>query len=731
MNEGPDRRPGVPDEDVTAFYIPSLAQQQRSLNARVLKQGDTFVVFDSYGDAQAAGPAAEGLFHEDTRYLSALALVFEGERPLLLSSRVTRDNITLVIDLANPDLYHGDRLVLSRDKVHLLRTKVLDDGACFECIDIRSFADHPVGFMLSCRFAADFADMFEVRGQHRLARGEIMAPHLGATTAILGYRGLDGVERRTHIEFQPAPAALGPNEARFAIHLTPYAATRITLAVRCERGGAIAMRVPDLAAAITAADARMRSLHDESARLHGSNTAFNAWIERAEADLDMLVTDLPTGPYPYAGIPWFNTAFGRDGIITALETLWAMPQVARGALAFLAANQAREVDPAHDAEPGKILHETRKGEMAALGEVPFGRYYGSVDATPLFVVLAAAYHARTGDVEFIRCIWPAITAALEWLDTYGDRDRDGFVEYERRAEDGLANQGWKDSGDSIFHADGELAMGPIALVEVQAYAYAAWAGAAALATALGHAREQTRYAERATRLQAQFEQAFWCEEIGTYALALDGAKRACRVRSSNAGHALFAGIATAAHAARTAATLMADDHFSGWGIRTVARGEPRFNPMSYHNGSVWPHDNGLIAMGFGRYGLRAPLLKVFEGMFDAAFALELHRLPELFCGFDRRAGEGPTLYPVACNPQAWSSALVYAVLGAALGLTFHPEAHQIRFTRPVMPDFLDEVRIDRLSLGDSVVDLLFRRSNRGAALNVLRKCGQSELVLIA
>ncbi len=730
MTERPRRRPDVPDEAVSPFYIPSLAPQ-RSLGSRVLKHGDTFVVFDAHGDAQATGPAAEGLFHDDTRYLSSLVLVFEGERPLLLSSRVTRDNTTLAIDLANPDLYHGERLVLARDKVHLLRSKVLDNGACFECLDIRSFAEHPVGFTLRFAFAADFADMFEVRGQRRPARGETMTPQVGATTAILGYCGLDDVERRTHLEFAPAPTALGPGEARFAIYLAPYATTRITLAVRCERAGAMAARAHDFAEAGAAAGARMRAINEEEALVTGSNTAFNAWIERAKADLDMLVTNLPTGPYPYAGIPWFNTAFGRDGIITALQTLWAMPQMARGVLAFLAASQAQETDPAHDAEPGKILHETRKSEMAALGEVPFGRYYGSVDSTPLFVVLAARYHARTGDTDFIRSIWREIEAALEWMRIYGDPDDDGFLEYDRRAENGLANQGWKDSGDSIFHANGRLAVAPIALVEVQAYAYAAWRGAADLARALGLDTASETLAKRAMLLKARFDDAFWCEEIGTYALALDGAKRACRVRSSNAGHALFGGIATPAHAARTAATLMNGDHFSGWGIRTIARGEPRYNPMSYHNGSVWPHDNGLIVMGFARYGLRAPLLRVFEGLFDASFALELHRLPELFCGFGRREGEGPTLYPVACSPQAWSSAFVFAALGAALGLSFHTGADQIRFNRPEMPAFLEELRIERLALGGTMVDLLFRRSARGAALTVLRKDGEAEIVVIA
>jgi glycogen debranching enzyme len=726
----PHRRPSPaePDAAISPFYIQSGAAARGG--ARTLKSGDTFVVLDAYGDAQAAGPAAEGLFHDDTRYLSRLILLFEDERPLLLSSRVTRDNTVLAIDLANPDLYDDGRLRLARDQLHLLRSKVLGDGACFEQLAIQSFADHPVAFTLRYGFEADFADMFEVRGQQRAVRGELLEPMGDGAEAILTYRGRDCVERRTHLAFDPPPASLGRGEARYEVRLPPHGAITINLALRCARDGTMAA-AGDFASACAAASERVRRLRAAAAGIASSNTQFDAWIERSAADLDMLVTDLDTGPYPYAGIPWFNTAFGRDGLIAALQCLWAMPHLARGVLAFLAAMQARTLDPAHDAEPGKILHETRKSEMAALGEVPFGRYYGSVDSTPLFVVLAASYHERTGDTDFIRSIWPNIEAALTWMRDYGDPDGDGFLEYDRRAEKGLVNQGWKDSGDSIFHADGRLAAPPIALVEVQAYAYAALIGAAALAGALGKHAQVGGLEQAAVRLRRRFDAAFWCEEIGSYALALDGAKRPCRVRSSNAGHALFAGIAEPARAARVAATLMGEAHFSGWGIRTIAIGEQRYNPMSYHNGSIWPHDNGLIAMGFARYGLRAPLMTLLGALYDASTFLELHRLPELFCGFARRAGESPTLYPVACSPQAWSSAASLAVLGAALGLSFEPQARRIRFTRPVLPDMVNELRLARLRLGDATVDLLFRRHDREGALSVLRRDGEVEIVVTA
>lgn len=717
-------------EAVSPFYIPSMATA-RTMRPRTLKRGDTFIVLDAYGDAQASGPSAEGLYHQDTRFLSNLVLLVNGERPLLLRSATTSDNEMLSVDLTNSDVYEGDQLKLARDTVHLLRVKVLADGACFEALEIRSFADHEVALDLRYAFAADFADIFEVRGQHRARRGRLLREEMNENGVTLGYRGLDNVVRRAEITFAPRPQQLSRREARFRIELAPGDAARVTFTVRCGIDGAMPHRDLDFARAVQAAEALTKSRRASAVLIRGSNSGFNTLMERSRADLDMLVTDTPAGPYPYAGIPWFSTPFGRDALITALQSLWLAPHLAKGVLGFLAANQATELAPEMDAEPGKILHEMRKGEMASLGEVPFGRYYGSIDSTPLFVLLAAEYFGRTGDREFMRAIWPNLTAALDWMQRYGDIDNDGFIEYDRRSDKGLSNQGWKDSNDSIFHADGRLAEPPIALVEVQAYAYAAWRGAAMIAAALDETETERECAERAASLQRKFEEAFWCAELGTYALALDGRKQPCRVRSSNAGHALYAGIATRAHAARCAATLMEPRSFSDWGIRTIAEGEARYNPMSYHDGSIWPHDNGIIAMGFARYGLREPLLRVMSGLFDAAAATELYRLPELFCGFPRRRGEGPTSYPVACSPQAWSSASAFAMLGAALGVSFLPQARQIRFNRPVLPSFLEELRLERLTLCDISVDLLFRRYARDVSLNVLRKEGEAEIVLIS
>jgi glycogen debranching enzyme len=410
--------------------------------------------------------------------------------------------------------------------------------------------------------------------------------------------------------------------------------------------------------------------------------------------------------------------------------LWLDPRVARGVLKRLAFYQATTTDPVSDAEPGKILHEMRGGEMAALREVPFAQYYGSVDATPLFVLLAGLYGERTGDNETLEELWPAIEAALRWIDGPADADGDGFVEYQRATDEGLRNQGWKDSFDAIFHADGRLAEGSIALAEVQGYVFAAKRLAARCALRLGRREIAQRLELEARRLAERFEQAFWCEELGTYALALDGNKEPCRVRSSNAGHLLFSGMIQDDRARKVAAGLMRPHFFTGWGIRTIALGEARYNPMSYHNGSIWPHDNALIALGMARYGLTHSVGQLFKGLFDAATYMDLRRLPELFCGFRRENHRGPTLYPVACAPQAWASATPFTLLEASLGLEFDAERSEIRLRNPRLPAFLNEVILRELQLGASTVDMRIRRHGDDVSMEVLRRRGQIQVSIV-
>jgi glycogen debranching enzyme len=716
------------DAEKNRFYIVATSPLADEAT-RVLKHGDTFAVFDHYGDITTGGLGEQGVYHEGTRFLSSCLLRLGELRPLFLSSTVKEDNDLLAADLTNPDISDGEKIIVPRGVLHFSRVKILWDGVCYERLRIRNYGLAPVDARFSFDFAADFADIFEVRGTKRRRRGEYLDGTVAEGAVTLAYRGLDRVVRRTRLTFAPVPASLSEEEARFEVSLSSREERTFCLTVACEVEDHH-RRVLSFEDALAHAMQSQTRAPIRACRIHTSNTRFNDLVNRTVADVHMMITNLPTGPYPYAGVPWFSTPFGRDGIITALECLWLDPGLAKGVLAFLAATQARDVNPEQDAEPGKILHEMRRGEMAALGEIPFGRYYGSVDATPLFIILAGAYYLRSGDRSFLSELWPSVEAALHWIDHFGDKDGDGFVEYERNSPQGLVHQGWKDSRDSIFHADGKLAQGPIALCEVQGYVFAAKRAAAELAAALDHGPRADELAQQALAIQEHFEQAFWCDDLKTYALGLDGEKRPCRVRASNAGHCLFTGIASTERARYTAQTLLGEDSFSGWGIRTLAAGEARYNPMSYHNGSVWPHDNALISAGLARYGFKDEVVQILNVMADASLFFDLHRLPELFCGFPRRAGEGPTLYPVACAPQAWSAAAVFMLLQASLGLRVDARKSRISFSYPLLPASVNDVRIHNLRVNDASVDLLLQRYGQDVGINVLRREGNVDITMV-
>jgi glycogen debranching enzyme len=707
------------------FYI--TATQAAGPPPCTLKYGDTFVVLDSRGDIAAVPGRSDGLFHSDTRYLSRLQLLVNETQPLLLGSNLHDDNSALFVDLTNPDLMSGPRILLEKDNVHILRTVFVWRESAYQRLRVRNYGTQPIELRLSILFESDFADLFEVRGARRERRGSAGAKLSGDDEVVLTYYGLDAKLRRTTLTFDPPPEQLAIDSAVYDLRLAPGETRPIFVAVNCN---APRERPRPFMRAHIAARRELRNAGHDRTAVETSNDRFNEMLCRSAADLAMLMTDTPQGRYPYAGIPWFSTTFGRDGLITALQMLWWSPSVAKGVLRRLAAYQAKTTDPRADAEPGKILHEMRGGEMAALHEVPFGLYYGSVDSTPLFVLLAGLYLERTGDIQTIAELWPNIEAALGWIDGPGDADHDGFVEYKRACEQGLANQGWKDSHDAIFHADGRLAEGQIALVEVQGYVYAAKRMAACCARRLERHNIAKKLNDEARRLAERFEAAFWCPDMETYALALDGDKSPCRVRTSNAGQVLFTGIAAADRAARVAAELVQPNFFSGWGIRTVATSEARYNPMSYHNGSIWPHDNALIALGLARYGQKRAIAKLFDGLFGAGAYMDLRRLPELFCGFRRQRGHGPTLYPVACAPQAWASATPFTLLEASLGLQFDPFAGEIRLCNPQLPPSLDEVMLRNLQLGASSVDLRVRRHRDTVSLDTPRISGDIRVSIV-
>jgi glycogen debranching enzyme len=727
------------------FYI--LATSSRvDDRTRVLKDGDTFAVFDRRGDVHPFGLGEQGLYHAGTRFLSRLELGFGAERALLLGSSVRDDDGSLAVDLANPDLREAERIVVPADAIHLFRCALLRDGVLYQRFRLHNFAPHPVELPLRLHFDADFRDVFEVRGMIRSRRGRALAPEVGDDMVVLGYEGLDARIRRVRLTFGERPSALNATLADYRIALEPRGDAVLEVTAECmveqppaQRGHTISIgspssqtvprRPPGFDEARRAAARAASEQRQRAARVSSSSTTLNDWLDRSYADLQLMLTETEHGPYPYAGIPWYSTVFGRDGIVTALETLWIDPTIGRGVLTTLAALQAHSSDAVRDAEPGKILHELRDGEMAALGEIPFGRYYGTVDATPLFVVLAGAYHERTGDDALLERLWPSVDAALRWMDETASRDRDGFLAYARRTEDGLVNQGWKDSHDAVFHRDGTLATGPIALCEVQAYAYAAYRAAAQLAQARHDEPRANALLERAEQLRERFEERFWCEDLGTYALAVDGRGEPCRVRTSNAGQVLFGGVASVPHAAAVASTMMEDAMFSGWGVRTVASGEARYNPMSYHNGSVWPHDNALVASGLARYGRKQEALAIFGGLLDASAQVELHRLPELMCGFPRRRGEGPTRYPVACSPQAWAVGAPFLLIEACLGMRISAPQRRVTFSSPVLPRDVGELTISGLTVGDATLDLSLRGRDADVSLEVVRRSGTVDVVI--
>jgi glycogen debranching enzyme/glycosyltransferase involved in cell wall biosynthesis len=665
-----------------------------------LKHEDCFVISDGEGDINGVG---DGLFICDTRILSRFRLLI-GERPIpLLSASLSHDNVFFTANLANGGSRDGR---VPHGVIHVERRRFLWRNRLYESVTLTNYWHESVTVPLRVEFAADFRDMFEVRGAPRPRRGTSDAPAVDAEGVTRLYRGLDGVARRSAISFCPPPEHLGDDSADFPVTLEPHRSETIYIEIgeSIETPGQERFR-----RAGTHARIAMRARRRMGATPWSSGRVFNDWLVHSRSDIALLTTELATGPYPYAGIPWYSTAFGRDGIISALQTMWLEPALARGVLNFLADHQATEFQPFSDAEPGKIMHETRSGEMNALRELPFGRYYGGVDTTPLFVCLAVAYAEQTGDMALIDRLWPHLCAAADWMESFTQRNPHGFITYQRMEGSGLLNQGWKDSQDSVFHKDGSLPPGPIALVEVQGYAFYAYRGLADLAGRRGDRGQASHWQKLSDKLREGVEAEFWMEEAGFYAMALDGEGRQCAIRTSNAGHLLFVGLPTPERAARLAERLMSGPMFSGWGVRTLANDEVGFNPMSYHNGSVWPHDTAICAAGLARYGHKEAVTKLTSGVFEAALQFRL-RLPELFCGFTRNSGDMPVPYPVACLPQAWSAGAPFMLVQACLGLSVDGWKGRVIVDRPTLPIGIDTLTVRRLRVGEAEVDVLFQRA---------------------
>ena len=707
------------------YYI-LASEVAADLPKLVLKHDEAFLVANRRGDLPNLPHTEFGFYVDGTRFLRRLEVKLHDQRPLVLNAGVSEDAVQAAIDLTNPDVALGPRVVLPGRSLRIARRLTVHAGRLHQQLLVEAFTHEPLDISLTLHFAADFVDVFEVRGHPRDHRGHPLPARVDASTVRLGYRGLDEVIRTTTLTFSPAPDRLDEAGAEYRLRLAPGGGTELDLVVA-------ATVEPDAPAPVVTYGEALRRRRTVTERLAGAEVRcdhdlFAVWVQRSRRDLHLLLTETPDGFVPYAGIPWYVAAFGRDALITALQVLPFEPAVAAGTLRFLARHVGRVDDAFTDQEPGKIIHELRRGEMANCREIPFIPYYGSVDATPLFLILLAEYWKWTADVGLARALWPAAERGLQWMLTAADAGG-GYLTYLRRSSRGLVNQGWKDSYDAIMHASGHLAEPPIALAEVQGYQYAALLAAAEMTEALGLTGRAPALRERARRLRERFEADFWLPDEAFYALALDRHRQPCRVISSNAGHLLWTGLVSESRAQIVARRLLADDMFTGWGVRTLARGERLYNPMSYHNGSVWPHDTAIAAVGMRRYGLVAPAMTLATGLFEAVLQFENMRMPELFCGFPRVDGYGPTNYPVACSPQAWAAGVVFMLISAMLGLSPDAADNQLTLNRPHLPAWLSWLELRGLQLRSSRLTLRASQGQDGAAVEMLSRTGDAELVV--
>jgi len=685
--------------------------------AVVIKQGNVFFLSQPEGDVPLTREHGFGLYYHDCRYLNGYELMVGDEHPEPLAAR-SSEGARAVFQLTTPEFQSLDGRTIDRETVGLKWERLIDAESriMHERLDIQNFGFEPVEFMLRMRFRAEFEDVFAIRGILRESGGKRWRPRWIDKRLVFSYSGGDGVFRSLAIHFDPLPAAVKGAGVEFRLAFKPGETRQLR----------IALAIDEVERPVKRAAAHVRTSLD----LPAGRASRDEWtkpetefdcdsllltrvMRRSLMDLQMLKTSLGGDEFFAAGIPWFATLFGRDSLIASLQALAFWPETPAHTLRLLARYQGTEVNEWRDEQPGKILHELRVGELARMNKIPHTPYYGTIDATPLFLILLSQHAQWTGDLALFQELRPSVDRALDWIDRYGNEAGDGYVSYSGNTKEGLLNQGWKDSGDAVMTSDGRLAHPPIALAEVQGYVYLAKMSIAELFERAGEPRQAARLREEAEGLRLRFNRDFWMEDEGCYAMALETGHRPCRVISSNAGQALWAGIADEHQAGRVVKRLMQPDMFNGWGIRTLSLQERRYNPMGYHLGTVWPHDNSMIAAGFRRYGFDEEARRVFVGLLDAAIEFEDHRLPELFTGFGRSEYGVPVRYPVACHPQAWAAAAVPYLVQVSLGLTPKAFEKRLEIVRPCLPDFVRRAEIRRLRVGKGSVDLRFERNRDG------------------
>ncbi len=681
-----------------------------------------------------------GFYYHDTRYLGIWEMTFNGTSPVALSHELRFGGNTVVFSMTNQDFQKIDEPGgrIRRDTFLIRRVLTFLEDILFETVEIKNFSSTHHSLQIEQWAGGRFDDVFEVRGFPRKKRGRMLPPEEikkeGEQITILQYEGLDSRVRSTYIHrlFNAEKIRVSPSLAGYFTRIqVPAKGTQLLKTVisfdRLTDGKFY--QIPY--AQVTIADkmklliSGMETSPFSSLVFQSDNGIVNRSILNAKTDIYMLLTqEHPNYLYPYAGIPWFSAPFGRDGIITAYQLLPWYPSVAKGVLDYVFNQLGTKVDAFTDEQPGKVFHEMRHGEMARTREVPFIPYFGSVDSTPLALILLHEYIRWTMDKENLKKWWPYALKAMEWIEKWGDSDGDGFLEYAKQSASGLVNQGWKDSHDSIMHADGRLAVLPIRLCEVQGYSFRARMNMASLARVLGYEDLAIRYRREALELKLKFKERFW-NSVGQFInLAIDGNLESCEVKSSNMGHCLWSQILTPDQAEQVTRILMSRAMFSGHGIRTLANGEAAYNPLSYHNGSIWPHDNSIIMEGLRLYNFTSSLEKLAIAMIEVLESSDDFRLPELYCGFRKRGFEPPVPYEVACKPQAWAAGAIFLMLKSMLGISMDVDQSYLVFNSPLLTPKMKVLEIKNLQGRDWEIDLVVRSTQYGTSVEVTRKTGQ-------
>ena len=698
------------------------------MNYRVIKENNLFLLTDEQGDITADHSYGLGLYKNDTRFLSKFNVRINNEKPILLHSDGSENYMSSILS-TNPHQEKDGELILWRESIEIERKRFIYDDVLYETVTAKNYFPKPVTFDLNIEADVDFNDMFIVRGFQTGDVGKRTGQTADQNSLTFHYNGADDIKRATRIQWD---TPLVPKEVKEGGEIT----FALTLQHQ-ESKSTTFMVIPlenretrtDLLPVNEALEELKSSYKSWSAGLASVETDFEPLqrlVDRGLSDLRVLLTDMGYGNFPVAGLPWFGVPFGRDSLIAALQMIAFQPEVAKGTLFTMASRQGTKVDPWRDEQPGKIMHEIRFGELANTNQIPFTPYYGTIDATPLFLVLLTEYVKWTGDLETFFQLEENVKRALEWVDQYGDRDGDLFVEYHQESSKGIANQGWKDSGDSIVHRNGDYAETPIALSEVQGYVYQAKQGIASIYSKLGNQEEASRLKAEAAKLQEAFEKEFWMSDQEFYAIALDGGKKQVGTITSNPGHVLYSEMLAEDRAEKVSSTLTSGKMFSGFGIRTMGEGEAGYNPMSYHDGSIWPHDNSMILLGMSKLGFSEDAKKVMSGLIQASRYFEYDRLPELFCGYSAEVGKA-VKYPVACSPQAWAAGTPLVFVQSLLGLFPDSLKREIQLS-PMLLNEMNTLTVTNIKIGEGILSVSVKRQGKEIQTSILENTTGFEIV---